>query len=160
MLSVAINGPQGVPSARWSAPYFYELLDGHEDTRPVTRRTADLAGRALLAECIVSVSHRSGGDESSELPGPRPNPVVDQYEWTDFGKLLTPVEALCAIDGYEYQSCEHPGWWDSGANHFCHRLRKALICRLSGYEDAEWTWTAESALARARIGSGWRRLSR
>jgi hypothetical protein len=158
MLSVAINGPTGMPSARWTAPYVHELLDGDEHTGPITRDTADLAGRALLAECISSVSHRYD-DPPGELPGLIPNPEVEQYEWTDFGKLLTIVEALKAIDGYEYQSCEHPGWWDSGASHFCHRFRKALGHCLPGYEAAEWTWTAEQTLARARIGGSWRRLS-
>jgi hypothetical protein len=154
MLSVAINGPKETRPGRWTAPYVYELLDGDEHTGSVTRETADLAGRALLAECIASVSYRYD-DAPGELPGPIPNPEVEQYEWTDFGKLLTPVEALCAIDGFEYQSCEHPDWWDSGAHHFCQRFRKGLIHCLPGYEAAEWHWTAEMALSRApRIG-GW-----
>jgi hypothetical protein len=158
MLTVAINGPKETRPGGWTPPYVYELLDGDEHTGPVTRETADLAGQALLAENIASVSHRYPDDPPGELPGPIPNPMLAQYEWTDFGKLLTPVEALCAIDGYEYQSCEHPGWWDSGASHFCHRFRSALIGCLPGYEEAEWHWTAEKTLARAPRGGGWRAL--
>ena len=149
MLSVAIAGPKE-SAGHWTPPYVYELLEGDEHTGPVTAATADLAGQALLAECIASVSYLYPDDRPGQLPGPAPNPVVDQYEWTDFGRLMTAVEALCAIDGYEYQSCEHPGWWDSGAHHFCHRFRKALIRCLPGYESANRDWTAEDALARAR----------
>lgn len=122
---------EGHTPARWTAPYVYELLKGDEHAGPVTRDAADLAGRALLAECISSVSHLYD-DPPGKLPGHIPNPEVDQYDWTDFGKLLTVVKALCAIDGYESQSCEHPAWWESGANSFCHRFRKAPIaaCRV------------------------------
>jgi hypothetical protein len=156
MLSVAVNGPREVFGLRWTAPYTYELLNDGIHTGPVDRASADLAGRALLAECIASVSHRY--PDTDDLPGPIPTPDPGQYEWTDFGRLLTPVQALCAIDGYEYQSCEHPGWWESGANHFCHRFRKALTHCLPGYEAAEWHWTAEAALARAPRRGGWRSL--
>lgn len=149
MLSVAINGPKESLRARWTAPYVYELLEGDQHTGPVARDTAALAGRALLAECIASVSYLYPDDPPGGLPGPIPNPVVDQYEWTDFGRLLTPVETLKTIGSYEYQSCEHPDWWCSGSHHFCQRFRSALIECLPGFEEAESIWTAESALARA-----------
>lgn len=147
LLSVAIHGPAGVPRGRWTAPYTYELFGSQGPTGPLHRADADLAGRLLLAECIASVSHRYPGD--APLPGPMPTPDPEQYEWTDFGRLLAPVEACCAIDGYEYQSCEHPGWQGSGAFYFCHRFRCALIGVMPGYDGAEWHWTAEAALARA-----------
>ena len=59
------------------------------------------------------------------------------------------IEACKAIDCYEYQSCEHPGWRDSGAKAFCERLRSALIGAMHGYEEAEWHWDTELAMARA-----------
>lgn len=152
MLSIAINGPREVSPARWVAPYVLELVPNAEDSGPITAEVADLAGRALLRECIASVSYRYD-EPLGNLPGPLPNPDPEHYEWTDFGRLITAVEALCAIDGYEYQSCEHSGWWTSGASHFCHRFRTALVCCLPGYEEAEWEWTVEKALARARCPS-------
>lgn len=152
MLSVAINGPSEVRPGHWVAPYVLELLPDAEKSGPITAEVADLAGRTLLHECITSVSYRYN-EPLGALPGPRPNPDPEQYEWTDFGRLITAVEAFCAIDGYEYQSCEHPGWWTSGANHFCHRFRGALVRCLPGYEEAEWGWTVETALARARCPS-------
>jgi hypothetical protein len=152
LLSVAINGPRGRgvrhPGDGWRPPYVNELLD--DRSGPLTAEDADEAGRALLAECIESVSHRYPDDSLDELPGPRPMPRADQYEWTDFGGLLTPIETCLAIDGYEYQSCEHPGWPTSGAFWFCHRLRCALVGAMPGYRDAEWHWTAEMVLDRTR----------
>ncbi len=157
MLSVAINGPKGIGPEEWIGPYVFELLDGEEYTGPVTRDSADLAGRALLSECIASVSYRYG-EPLGKLPGPIPNPDPEQYEWTDFGQILTPVEGCCAISGFEYQSCEHPGWWDSGANHFCQRFYAALTSCIDGYDAAEWHWTTEKALARAPRAGNWRLL--
>jgi hypothetical protein len=147
MLSVAINGPSGVRPGRWVAPYVCELLPHAEDPGPISAKQADFAGSALLRECIASVTFSL--KEATGSPVPIPGIDPGHYEWSDFGRLLSAVEALCAIDGYEYQSCEHPGWWTSGASHFCHRLRKALVRCLPGYEEAEWEWTAEMALARA-----------
>lgn len=153
MLSVAINGPKERGPGDWSAPYVLELL-GAGRPAPLCRENADRAGRALLAECVASVSHLCD-QPLGELPGPVPNPDPQQYEWTDFGKLLTAVEGLCAIDGYEYQSCEHLGWRSSGAHKFCQRFRESLICCLPGYEAAESHWTVEKALARAPRAGGW-----
>ena len=68
MLSVAINGPKESVGARWTAPYVYELLEGDEHTGPLTRDTADLAGRALLAECVASVSYRYPDDSQVGFP--------------------------------------------------------------------------------------------
>jgi hypothetical protein len=140
MLSIAINGPREVRPGRWVAPYVLELVPDAEERGPITAEVADLTGRALLRECVASVSYRYKST-SAELPVPMPGLDPERYEWTDFGRLITAVEALCAIDGYEYQSCEHPGWWTSGASHFCHRFRKALVRCLPGYEEAEWEWT-------------------
>lgn len=156
MLSVAVNGPAEVRPGPWTAPYTYELLEEDGHTGPVCRESADLAGRALLAECIASVSHRY--PDAEELPGPVPTPDPGQYEWTDLGRLLSPIEACCAIDGYEYQSCEHPSWRSSGAFYFCQRFRRCLIGAMPGYALAEWHWTVEKALARAHRSGAFGRL--
>jgi hypothetical protein len=159
ILSVAINGPKDRtlrhPGDAWYPPYVNELLDGRSG--PLTAEGADEAGRALLAECVASVSYRYPDDSLEELPGPRPMPRPEQYEWTDFGRLLSAIETCCALDGYDYQSCEHPGWQASGAFWFCHRFRRALIGAMPGYADAEWHWTTEAVLARAGRGHGARR---
>ncbi|HTR74559.1 MAG TPA: hypothetical protein VMH33_04790 [Solirubrobacterales bacterium] len=162
LLSVAIHGPRDRavrhPGDGWHPPYVNELLD--DRSGPLTAEDADEAGRALLAECIESVSYRYPDDSLDELPGPRPMPRPRQYEWTDFGSFLTAIEACLAIDGYGYQSCEHPGWNTSGPFWFCHRFRCALVGAMPGYHEARWHWTAEAALARAPRVGGRSRLDR
>ena len=50
------------------------------------------------------------------------------------------VEALKALDCYEYQSCEHPEWETSEAFEFCRAMRNLLIGCLPGYDAAQWEW--------------------
>ena len=109
-----------------------------------TRRELPLAdweraaevGQMLWDENIASVSHRYPGNRD-DLPGP----VGDSLEYgahvTPLRKL-SPVEVLKALSGYEYQSCEHPGWLASEAKAFCDALRSRAICDLDGYDDAAW----------------------
>lgn len=147
ILSTGINGPSDpVSRGDWQSPWAAELT-GREDK--LNRKNASRVGAALLRECIESVRYRYPDCGLSDLPGPIPTPDPDQYEWTDFGRALTIIEALKAIDCYEYQSCEHPGWSGSAAESFCNRLRSHLIGVLPGYEAAPWEWDVESALARA-----------
>jgi hypothetical protein len=150
ILSCAVNGPRdgerhhlGEP---WYPPYVNELLPGAGG--PLRKEDGDRAGAALLAECIASVSHRYPGDDHLGLPGPVPTPRPEDYRWKDFGSALTIAEACSAIDCYEYQSCEHPGWDGSGAAAFCRRLRSGLTGALPGYDEAPWEWTAEIAAER------------
>jgi hypothetical protein len=152
MLSTAIHGPRDAahrPGMPWTPPYMDELLE--DEGGPLRIDGADRAGAALLAECIASVVHRYPDPDPLGLPGPIPTPDPEHYQWTDFGRALSAAEAHKAIDCYEYQSCEHPGWNGSGARAFCERLRSALIGAMSGYAEAPWEWTAELALE--RIGS-------
>jgi hypothetical protein len=149
ILSVGVHGPRqgtGEGHLPWSPPYIDELLEGRA-TGPLDPTRANRAGAALLGECIASVAHRYP-DSGPQLPGPIPTPDPARYEWTDFGAALDPIEALKAIDCLEYQSSEHPGWAASGAHAFCGRLRVALIAAIGGYEEAEWLWDTDRALAR------------
>lgn len=145
LLSVAIHGPRGTVRP-WRAPNIDELLRGTGRAGFLMEPDADLAGRELLRRCIASVSYRYR-EVAGGLPGPFPTPDPEQYEWTDFGLMLTPIEALAALEGYEDQSSEDPDWWDSGAHWFCHRFRSGLIRRIRGYAAAEHHWTTEKALA-------------
>ncbi len=152
MLSVAIHGPEGIGS-RWSPPRIDELLASYDHEGLINAKTADLAGRVLLEQCISSVSHfhrRPAG----ELPGPRPNPVPAQYEWTDFGRFLNPIEACRAIGGYEFHAGRDPGWLVSGAHWFCHRFLLAIVSAMQGYQQAPDHWTTQLVLRRARERAG------
>lgn len=152
VLSVAVNGPAdhgGSYGLAWHGPYVDELLEGSA-SGPVRADVADPAGRALLDECVASVSHRYPGDVADRLPGVIPGFDPGRYEWTDFGRPMSAIECCKAVACYEYQSCEHPGWSRSGARAFCERLRRSLVGEIAGYEEAPWEWTLEEYTHRRR----------
>ena len=73
------------------------------------------------------------------LPGPADKSDLLDYHYAR-GRSLTAVEGLKALDGYVYQSCEHPDWEKSEAYRWVERLRDALIRFLPGYAEAD-TWS-------------------
>lgn len=105
---------------------------------PVTFDTADVVGRALIAENLASVRFRYPGRPDAELPGPDPTPCPADYTFAFPLRELMPVETIKAVDSFEYQACEHPGWAASDAKRFCDELRRYAIERLPGYDEAAW----------------------
>lgn len=91
--------------------------------------TASKIGTDLWAENFRSVNYRYGGNDASL-----------EYQHSAFAKRLPfdPVVLLKAVDCYEYQTCEHPGWEKSDARRFCAGLRSLAIASLPGYKDAPW----------------------
>ncbi len=51
---------------------------------------------------------------------------------------VDPVQVLKALECYEHQSCEHPGWESSSARAWCDSLRQQAIAHLPGYDAAAW----------------------
>lgn len=105
--------------------------------------TARQVGRMLWLENVRSVQYRYPDVlDGGTYPGPLDfSPTdVDAYELGRYSaKELEPVEVLKALDGYEYQSCEHPEWPKSAAFAFCQALRRRVIHLLPGYDEADWT---------------------
>ena len=138
IVRVAVEGPSGVPihPGWWYAP-----LWKHQQIEP------DDLGAALWAENVASVEYRYSDSVNEGLPGP-----IDDRDYRDViesgsfrydrrdARHLTTGEALLAIDGLEYQSCEHPGWLYSEAFTFLNALRSSLIGTLPEYRAAE-TWS-------------------
>jgi hypothetical protein len=88
----------------------------------------------LLDENIASINHLyRGGDTADRYTHRRPQ----HAEWTV-------AELLNAIRGYQYQTCEHPGWDRSQAKAFCDALQQRLIATLPGYTDGPWLITPSS----------------
>ncbi len=96
--------------------------------RTLTPTTAGMVGAMLAAENQRSVNYRY---DEHEIEAP--------YEHGPDARVYSPLEILVAIQGYEYQSCEHPDWEESEAQRFCAALRLAMITRLPGYRGVE-TW--------------------
>jgi hypothetical protein len=144
---MVIDGPLS-----WSPPWVTGLVE--EETGPLTRRLCGRAGKRLLVECISSVSYLYRDVEAKlQLPGPVPTPNPWHYEFTDLGSCATIAEACKALDCFEYQSCEHPGWEGSGAERFCRRFRASLTSVLPGSAYAPWEWSVETLAGRQLIPS-------
>lgn len=90
----------------------------------------DSVGRVLWRENLRSVAYRYPGDTGN---GDRPGPIsfrdsdVDTYRYRRPRNKPDLEALLVAIDCYEYQSCEHPGWASSTAEMWTSTLRQALL---------------------------------
>jgi hypothetical protein len=106
--------------------------------RNLTRENAGYVGAMLLAENRRSVDHRYA-EEELEQP----------YLFQTIPGVPNPVAVLKALDGFEYQACEHPEWWESEAFNFCNALRRAAIRKLPGYEDSNHWYVLPSNILSA-----------
>lgn len=132
------NGKQGGYGQQpWYRPYFKGESQWQVEQ-------CDAIGEMLIKENLSSIHARYPDTitDPESTPGPVDQYWLEPYTLADpfFAKRLTAIEALKALDCYEYQSCEHPEWEQSEAHEFCERFRHALIGCLDGYEDAPWEW--------------------
>ena len=71
--------------------------------------TAAFIAQILWGENVASVAYRYKAPAHENVPGP----IGCSYIFGDWGPDILgepdPVAVLKACDGYEYQSCEHPG---------------------------------------------------
>ncbi len=143
LVLIAAEGPQDRAAQYagdgWSTPH-YRMDDG---STLDARHNPELIGSLLWQENILSVSARYPTDSFDTLPGPCELSMTDvlafDYQRAE-ARRLTTVEALKAIDGYCYQSCEHPGWKASAVYGFVQQLRGSLIGCLPGYDTAD-SWS-------------------
>ena len=104
-----------------------EIADLRHEISPLSDADAiNRVGQMLWDENARSVSTRYAEDVS---PG--------QYTFRRPKRTFTQVDILKAVDGYEYQSCEHHEWKASEAYAFCAALRRAYICLLPGYGESD-----------------------
>lgn len=101
--------------------------------------TADELGAMLYAENIGNVTELYPGREM--LPGRLTADDAPAYVWPMSGPVLSAVDGLKALDGFEYQCCDRPSWATSPTRAFCDFLRRALIAELPGYAEAAWAIT-------------------
>lgn len=99
----------------------------------LTPEKAYKVAEMLHKENLKSVNHRYNESEPMS------------YEFTyypDMTQAYSPAEIAKAIDGLEYQSCEHEGWDSSEAKATLGRMRKQLLTKMRGYEEAS-TWSID-----------------
>jgi hypothetical protein len=99
---------------------------------------ANKIGSLLHAENVKSVNYRYG--ETTK-------PDFAMCAWAAFHEF-SQVQIIKAARCLEYQSCEHPGWEESGA---CQLLRAIIgdetTRNLPGYDEAEWEITPPASNA-------------
>jgi len=133
MVSAALQRRHG-ETLRWYVGD-YDGSESYEESlerrrREVTSANAETWGATLLAENRASVNYRYQEDE-----------IEAPYVLTEYAGQFNPVAVLSAVNCYEYQSCEHPGWKSSEARQFCEALRARMIHALPGYDSAPWEVT-------------------
>ncbi len=147
MVRLGLEGPSGYhggPGGSWSDHYYVDDPSAMMGCRPVhVREERDRIGQMLASENIESVWHRYPDDKTIDgLPGPIDKSDLMAYRYEP-GKRLSIVDGLVALSGYEYQSCEHPGWKTSEAYRYVDWLRGMLIHRLPGYSESDaWEITS------------------
>lgn len=156
LIRVGLEGPADratrYPGNGWSGVYWFDPQSGPRGvSRQLTHEIADEVGAMLVLENVRSVQYRYQDGSLDNLPGPTSPYYTNPYAYPLHGtgpirigqapRRLTAVEALKAIDCYEYQSCEHPEWHGSEARRLCDALRQRLIGALTGYDEAPWEVT-------------------
>jgi hypothetical protein len=92
--------------------------------------TAEETASLLYDENVASVRYRYA-DADDLIPDQPPFTVADIRS----GRRLTAVDALCALRGLEYQSCEHPEWADGEARRFLAAFQRELVAFLTKDSD-------------------------
>lgn len=129
---------RGIGRPFGGSAFAWYLMDS-EERHELTPFNADETGQMLWDENIYSVAYRY--DSQDVNPAKLPGVVGEDYLFRHqliLHHIFAPVEVLKACDCYEYQSCEHNGWYKSQAHAFIDRLRRAAISALPGYDEAEW----------------------
>jgi hypothetical protein len=98
--------------------------------RTVTDTDSDTIGSVLVTEQLASVSYRYPDDRLDDLPGYTPD-IGREYEFKPTSLRLDPRFVLKAIAGYEYQSCEHPGWDTSEAKAIVETIKEHAISAIT-----------------------------
>ena len=143
LVTGATISPSGFPSPfEWNVPDA-DAPWGFRRERLGTDN-ADEVGAMLWMENVKSVRHRYPADNGNSLPGPAdftPG-MADAYTFEPLAVPLTPEELLKAIQGFRYQSCEHPTWEQSEAATFIRALEQHAIASLPGFISAT-TWSVD-----------------
>jgi hypothetical protein len=144
LVHAAYFGPRGVrglpQSGHWCKPQFKGCHNwGFEQMNDV--------GEMLIRENLSCIHARYPDTltDPEGTPGPIAQYWLQPYEHETPTRKMGVVEALKALDCYEYQSCEHPEWDKSEAFEFCRSMRHSLIGCLPGYDDAPWEWDGSVA---------------
>lgn len=134
LVTLAYRGPVDIAPHTWCGSDFWGRHPSQADF--------DAMGKVLIRANLDGIEYRY--PDVIHNPEATPGPIDRYWERPyvyEEGKRLTIVQALKAIDCYEYQCDESPGWRCSRAAILCAHLRTYLIHCLPGYEQAKWEIT-------------------
>jgi hypothetical protein len=97
---------------------------------PYDERRASEVAFMLLAENCASVNYRYEDSEALAID--------TMFPYKRVVRKVIHADVFKALDCYEYQACEHPGWATSEAKQFIDELRKQMIRSLPGYAESTW----------------------
>jgi len=120
------------------------LVQGLAESEIVTEVDPDELGRILWRENLASVAYRYPNDGDGERPGPmdfRDNDV-ETYIYRRPTKPISRGALMAAVECYDYQSCEHPGWRISQARTWAHDLYARLKAAQTPRSD-DWSFDEE-----------------
>lgn len=128
-ITVMVWAATELASPEDTGPVFTYISNDGEMVRvsSMDRESMTRAGQMLADANADSIRARYDEDQSYTYTYTQPTFTG----WTQ-------TDVLSAIACYEYQACETGEFEDSEAGYFCNALRKGLIRRLPGYEQAPW----------------------
>lgn len=155
LVDVAVHGPR---EGSWRyGPMRWWIRRPQGGIVPKTRSAdhdqADSIGLMLADQNVLSVRYLYN---DSLLTVADAFSGFEGYRWEQPPYRLTALEALGAVNCYEYQACETPDYYITEAALFCEALRRKLICNLPGYDELPWEWTPERVKERLQAAAGFR----
>ena len=104
-----------------------------DDKRVINFNLAEPEGFEKAANILLSQNYRSVNSRYGK------NIFVPKVSWHRIPLYETePVQALCACDCYDYQSCETKDYQSTLAFSMVNTIRKCNIHRLPEYSKAKW----------------------
>lgn len=101
----------------------------------LTHDNASEVGQMLWQECWNSVHYRYPSDTNQDVS----SEACPVYVHKPIIGEIDPMQVIKLAHSYDYQSCEHPGWYDSSARCFTEWLVRQAIYRMPEYDTAEWS---------------------
>lgn len=99
---------------------------------------ATALGKTLAAENVRSMQARYGSRLDENETGFAERYTFAELSVIDAAKYLRPIQVLKLCDCYDYQACETDDYYESAAAKIIHQIRSLAICKLPGYDAAEW----------------------
>lgn len=114
---------------------------------------ADRVGRLLWGENLASVEYRypDTAESGRDYPGPvgLDHETVATYTFQPVIGLVPNTWIINAVECYQYQACEHPGWSSSTARELTDAVLSSAAVRIAERDGAPYTFTRQALRERS-----------